>query len=983
MSRIDPNSSPGALIDRSRPLEFSFNGRSYTGFQGDTLASALLANGVHLTGRSFKYHRPRGIQGAGYEEPATFVQLAGNQDATNWPVTRVPLSEGLVASSVNCWPSPNFDVGAIVQAFARLLPAGFYYKTFMWPDWRLFEPFIRRAAGLGRAPASEPKDLRYETRFEHCDVLVVGAGPAGLMAALAAGHSGARTLLVDDDVHIGGRLHADGGIIGSQPASAWLEDVTAELEAMSNVRRLANATAWAYHEHNFVLVTERDPSPSHVFQRMRRVRARQVVIATGAIERPMVFANNDRPGVMLASAARSYVNRYAIRPGRRAVVFANNDSAWYVAFDLQAVGIIVQAVVDVRSEIASSLVETAKLRGIGIHTAAFVDEAMGSRHVRAVRIAPRDGGPKATIDCDLLCLSGGWNPAVHLFSQSRGRLRYDPERATFVPDQPRENTIAAGSANGTFGLAGCLAEGRDAGNAAAKLCGFAPAAIDPPAVADDHSYGIEAHWGDENFGSAKKAFVDIQNDVTVSDLELAAREGFGAVEHAKRYTTTGMGVDQGKTGNIIAIGLLAALNGDDPNAIGTTTFRPPYVPVEFGSIAGYRPGPQLFPYRHTPMTQWHKDRGAVMYESGARWRRPGFYPQPGDSMDDAVGREVGAVRNGLGMYDGSPLGKFVIRGPDALSLLNLVYTNAWDTLGTNMGRYGLMLTDDGLILDDGVTFKLGDGHYLMTTSTAHADHVYRMLQECLQTERPDWRVSVTPVTEQWSNATVCGPRAREFMATIDTDIDLDNDAFPFMSLREGRVAGLPARVFRVSFTGELSFEINVPARHGLELWELLMEAGRDFDITPVGSEASHVLRVEKGFLGLGHEVDGTADPYDLGLGWIVSRKKTDFIGKRALEIRRTDGEPRRELVGLLLEDPQGMVPEGSPITPGGRAERTEGFVAACVKSVVQDRIVALAMLRDGRARMGEWIAIRIKDRIVRAEVTAPVFHDPEGKRLRN
>ncbi len=982
MSRVDRGSAPGALIDRDSPLRFTFNDRTYTGYRGDTLASALLANGISLTGRSFKYHRPRGIQGAGYEEPATLVQLSGGEDATNWPVTRVPLSAGLAASSVNCWPSPDFDVGAVAQAFSRLLPAGFYYKTFMWPNWHLFEPAIRRAAGLGHAPTFEPEHLRYETRFHHCDVLVIGAGPAGLMAALAAGRSGARVLLVDDDTTIGGRLHADGDLVDGRPASDWLKDVAADLEATGTVRRLSDATAWAHHEHNFVMVTQRSPCPAHVFQRTWRVRARQVVIATGAIERPMVFANNDRPGIMLASAACCYVNRYAVRPGKSTVVFTNNDSAWHAAFDLHAAGIAVRGLVDVRPQIPASLLKRASSAGIVAHTGAVVQEALGGRHLRAVRIASRGDGRKTTIDCDLLCTSGGWNPTVHLYSQSRGRLRYDPNLAAFVPGEARQGTIPAGSANGAFGLGGCLAEGRDAGHAAAERCGFAPAAMDLPVVSDP-PYRIEAYWGVESFGSAKKAFVDIQNDVTVSDLELAVREGFGAVEHAKRYTTAGMGVDQGKTGNVNAIGLLAALNGDDPGAVGTTTFRPPYVPVEFGAVAGHRPGSLLLPYRHTPMTRWHKERGAVMYEAGARWRRPGFYPRAGETMEQAVTREAAAVRNGLGIYDGSPLGKFDIRGPDAVKLLDFVYTNDWDDLGPDRGRYGIMLSDDGLILDDGVTFKLADDHYLMTTSTANADMVYRMLEGLLQTDRPDWRVAVTPVTEHWANATVCGPKAREFMRTVGTDIDLDGDDFPFMSMRVGRVANLPARMFRVSYTGELSFEINVPAGRGLQLWESLIEAGRAFSITPIGSEANHLLRVEKGFLSPGHEVDGTADPYDLGLGWIVSGKKPDFIGKRALEIRRASGGPRRELVGLLTADPHEIVPEGSPITPGGRKEASEGFVSACVMSVARGRSVALALLRDGRARIGQTVSIRVKKDLVRAAVTKPVFYDPTGERLRS
>ena len=973
----------GGLIERTRPLDFTFDRKHNQGFEGDTLASALLANGVYLTGRSFKYHRPRGIQGSGYEEPATVVQLAGSEDATNMPVTRVALYDRLVATSINCWPSPNFDVGAVAQTVARLLPAGFYYKTFMWPHWHLFEPFIRRAAGLGRAPSSDPKALHYETRFDHCDVLVVGAGPAGLMAAQIGGRSGARVLLVDDDDRVGGRLLADGGTITGRPASDWISDIAEELDDLPNVTRLRNASAWAYHEHNFIMLTEQRPDEPHVFQRTRRIRAKQVIVATGAIERPIVFANNDRPGVMLASAARTYVNRYAVKPGVRTAVFSNNDSAWQAAVDLDAAGVTVVAIVDVRQHVADSLTEPFRSKGTEIHLGSVVKEAIGAKHVKAVRIASREGDGEKLIQCDLLCVSGGWNPAVHLFSQSRGTLRYDTTLATFVPHVPRENTLCAGSVNGKFDLAGCLSDGLQAGRAAVKACKLTPASVAAPQTVVGPGYHIEPFWGVGPAGSGTKAFVDVQNDVTVADLELAAREGFAAVEHAKRYTTAGMGVDQGKTGNVNVIGVLAGIGRSEPRAVGTTTFRPPYVPVEFGAIAGHRPGPLVLSYRHTPMTQWHQDRGAVMYEAGARWRRPGYYPLPGESFQQTVNRESAAVRHGLGIYDGTPLGKFELRGPDALALLELVYTNRWADLIEGHGRYGLMLTDDGLILDDGVSFKLGDGHYLMTTSTARADAVYRHLEEMLQVHRKHWQVNITPVTEQWANATVCGPKARDFMMAVGTSIGLTNQDFPFMCMRDGTVAGVPARVFRVSYTGELSYEINVACRYGLALWEALISAGERFGVTPIGSEANHVLRVEKGFLSLGHEVDGTADPHDLGISWLIAKNKDDFIGKRALEIRRANSRPRRELVGLLTEKRDETVPEGSPITPGGRKEKTEGFVSACVWSVVQERTVALAMLENGRARMGESIAVRLKGKVVRAEVTAPAFYDPKGEKLRS
>jgi sarcosine oxidase subunit alpha len=761
----------------------------------------------------------------------------------------------------------------------------------------------------------------------------------------------------------------------------WVATITAELDAMPDVVRLQAATAWGYREHNLVMITERQPAAVGILQRSWRLRARQVIVAAGAIERTLVFENNDRPGVMLASAAQAYVNRYAVRPGRRAVVFTNNDAAYAAASDLSSAGVEIAAIVDSRTSDAS--VASAPAGGPPVLSGHVVARVHGRGHVRGVTVRPRAGGATRDIDCDLVCVSGGWTPSVHLFSQSRGRLRYDERIAAFVPGQPMERTRCAGAANGVFDLADVLADGAKAGSEAARACGHAGASVEAPMTDAAGSYSVEPLWCVEQERPGAKSFVDIQNDVTLADIRLAVREGFGAVEHVKRYTTAGMGIDQGKTGNMNVVGILADQAGVRPDEIGTTTFRSPYVPVEFGAIGGLREGSVVLPYRHTPMTPWHKARGAVMYEAGARWRRPGYYPRPGESFSQAVERECRAVREGVGVYDGSPLGKFEIRGANALDLIEMFYTNSFASLKEGQGRYGLMLTDDGLIMDDGVTFRLEQDRYLMSTSTANADAVHARLEEFVQLERPDWQVSITPVTAQWCNATICGPRARQVLAELGTDIDLSNEAFPFMTLRGGMVAGFPARVCRVSFTGELSFEINVAGRHGAALWEAVMAAGAPFGIEPVGSEASHVLRVEKGFLSLGHEADATVDPHDLGMGWIMSRTKADFLGRRAVAIRRSAGKPRRELVGLLTDDPERMVTEGAPLTPGGRKERTEGLVTACVRSVVRDRVVALALLSDGRARIGQKAFIRQKQEIIPATVVEPCFHDPAGLRLRS
>ena len=971
----------GGRIDRGRPLRFRFNGRAYQGYEGDTLASALLAQGVRLTARSFKYHRPRGIVGAGVEEPSCFVELMGAEAAGNQPITTLRLREGLEARSVNCWPSPGFDLLSVNQFVARMLPAGFYYKTFMWPDWHLFEPHIRRAAGLAAAPQSDPRKGRYETRHGHCDVLVVGAGPAGLAAALAAGRSGARVLLADDGAEPGGSLLGRRSTLDGAPALDWVARATAELDGMANVTRLGDAVVWAYREANLLLVTERAPAAAHVVQRTWRVRAGRVVIATGAIERSLVFADNDRPGVMLASAAQTYVNRYAVRPGHSAVLFANNSSAYAAAADLRAGGVEIAAVVDSREAVPEDA--KALLPGVEVLEGHVIARARGARGVAAADVRPRTGGLPRTIACDLICMSGGWSPTVHLLSQSRGRLRFDETIAAFVPGEAAQPAVCAGAAAGCFDLAGVLADGAEKGLRAARDLGFEAKPLDLPAAESGPGYAIEALWHVPQDSPSAKAFLDIQHDVTVSDIQLAIREGFGAVEHAKRYTTAGMGIDQGKTGNINVIGTIAAQQGLPLQEVGTTTFRSPYVPVDFGALAGAREETVVLPYRHTPVTEWNKRQGAVMYEAGARWRRPGYYPLPGERFQESVNREALAVRQGVAVYDGSPLGKFEIKGRDAAKLLDLLYTNLFATLKAGNGRYGLMLSDDGLILDDGVTFKLGEHHYLMSTSTAHAEEVYRHMEHLLQVERPDWQVRITPVTSQWANATVCGPRARAVMEALGTDIDLAPEAFPFMALRDGRVAGFAARVCRVSFTGELSFEINVKSRHLAALWQRIMAVGEPFGLIPIGSEANHVLRVEKGFLSLGHEVDGTADPYDLGMGWIMSKKKDDYIGKRAVAVRRSRGAARRELVGLLTEDPERLVTEGAPLTPGGRREPSEGFVSASVWSVVQNRSVALGLLTDGRQRMGERVHVRLKDEVVPAKVVAPCFHDPDGKLLRS
>jgi sarcosine oxidase subunit alpha len=982
MSAAVHRNCEGGLIDRSQTISFQFNGKTYQGFAGDSLASALIANGVFLTARSFKYHRPRGIVGSGYEEPSSLVELVGDEESGNQPITRVQIRHGLEARSVNCWPSPDFDLMSINQLFSKLIPAAFYYKTFKWPDWRLFEPSIRRAAGLASAPQGLHHQGHYETRYAFCDLLIVGAGPAGLMAALLAARSGARVMLADDGIEPGGSLLAERCQIDQGDALDWVHKTVAELDSFDNVTRLSEATVLAYREHNLLMISERSPATENVFQRSWRVRAGQVLIATGAIERNLVFANNDRPGVMMASAIQAYVNRYAVKPGKRVVLFANNNSIYAVARDLRAAGIELVAIVDSRSRVEALPDDLQDVRVVTNHV---IEQCHGRKRVHSVTLKERSSGATSRLACDLVGISGGWNPTVHLYSQARSMLEYNSELATFVPGKAVQECQCIGSAAAIFNLDALLPDAaRKTASALAAMGKTVAPTPGLPTVNAEAPYHIEALWHVEvDARLAGSCFIDIQNDVTLADVHLAMREGFDAVEHVKRYTTAGMGIDQGKTGNLNVIGAIAVRSGCTPDEIGTTTFRSPYVPIEFGSLTGVREESVYLPYRHTPITQWNKEHGAEMYEAGARWRRPGYYPRPAESFQQTVNREALAVREGLAVYDGAPLGKFEIKGPDALLLLEMLYTNSFANLQTGMGRYGIMLSEDGIILDDGVSFKLADNHYFMSTSTGHADAVNQHMEFFLQTHRREWRAKITTVTTQWANATLCGPRAREMMQALGTDIDLSARAFPFMAMRDGTVAGFKARVCRVSFTGELSFEINVRTRDALPLWETIMEIGQQFDITPVGSESNHVLRVEKGFLSLGHEADGTTGPHDLGMDWIVAKDKTDFIGKKAIEIRLAMNPSRRELVGLLPDDPDHLIDEGAPITPGGRREASEGLITACVWSVVHNRVIALALLENGRSRMDETVYIRRKGDVVTARVTAPCFHDPAGQLLRS
>jgi len=980
----------GGAIDRGRPLRFTFDGRALTGYAGDTLASALLANGVHLVARSFKYHRPRGIVSCGAEEPSALVQLdLGARTEPNARATQVELFDGLTAASQNCWPSVRFDLGAITGAAARILPAGFYYKTFMWPGspraWLFYEHWIRRAAGMGRG-ADAPDPDRYAHRFAHCDVLVVGAGPAGLAAARAAASAGARVLLCDENAAPGGNLRGVRAAIDDGDAQAWIAGAARALVADPRVTWLARTTAFGYYDHNLVGLCERlGPADGAPRERLWHVRARHVVLATGAHERPIAYAGNDLPGTLLAGAARAYVERFAVRPGSRAIVFTNNDSAYSTALALQEAGVAVAAVVDARAAPA----QAARVQGAGIEVLAgsVVAAAHGRLHVRAVDVAPRSGGRARRIDCDLVCVSGGWSPAVHLHSQSRGTLRYDDASAAFVPDKSTQASTCAGAANGAFDLATALAQGHAAGLAAAQALGR-PAEATAPRATSAPAQAIEPLWSVPPPRKGMKSFVDWQNDVTVSDIALAAREGYVSVEHLKRYTTLGMGTDQGKTSNIIGLALLSATLDRPIPAVGTTTFRPPYTPVTLGTFAGAEAGPHLEPTRLSALHDWHVAHSARLVTAGL-WLRPHSYPRPGETPDDAANREARNVRTNVGVVDVSTLGKIEIQGRDAAEFLHRVYINRWDNLPVGRCRYGVMLRDDGLVLDDGTTSRLAPTHYLMTTTTVNAVRVMQHLEGLLQVDWPDLEVFVTSVTENWTAAALSGPRSREVLARI-VDIDVSNDAFPFLAVSECRVrtadGDVPARLFRMSYSGELAYEIHVPADRARAMWEAVLEAGAPSSIMPYGTEAMSTLRIEKGHVVVGAEADGRTTADDLGMGKLVNAAKW-CVGKPLLARAAFTTPDRWQLVGLTSVDPKVPIPRGAKLVadPDRAAPNPMlGHVTSWCWSPALEAWIALALLAGGRGRHGDtlWAVSPLASVRTRVRVGPPAFVDPDGTRLR-
>ncbi len=967
----------GGLVDRSQALDFTFDGASYQGYQGDTLASALLANGVRLLGRSFKYHRPRGLYSAGVEEMNALMSIgSGARAEPNTRATQVELYAGLTARSQNRWPSLKLDLMAVNNLFAPLFPAGFYYKTFMWPArwWRGYEKIIRQAAGLGVAPAVPDPD-RYEKKHAHCDVLVVGAGPAGLAAALGACRKNLRVILVDERAEPGGSLLFDTRKIDGQAAPQWIHGVIDELRGSPRVRILTRCTAFGYYDHNTVALAERALSSEPVRQRLWHVRAANVVLAAGAIERPLVFGNNDLPGVMLAAAVRAYCNQYGVAAGKRVLLFTNNNHAYETAFDLAAAGVAVAAVVDSRAEVPAWLRERLSELCIPLHAQSTVQVALGRRSVSGARIAQANGG-SLLVPCDVLAVSGGWAPSVHLHSQSGGKVIYDESIAAFIPGVAKQTAVSVGAAAGKFSLQTALQTGYAAGASGV------PGMAGTPACDEELPYAIAPLWTVPLQSNDKaKRFVDIQDDVTVEDIALAARENFRSVEHLKRYTTLGMGTDQGKTSNINGLAIMADLRGDPITAVGTTTFRPPYTPVTLGLFAGRETGKRFAPTRLTPMHEWHIAQGATLATTG-QWLRPKLYQHAGESYAQAWQRECRHVRAEAGLVDVSTLGKIDVKGPDAGEFLDRVYANNLASLAVGRARYGLMLREDGLVMDDGTVARLANHHYFMTTTTANAGAVMSHLEFLLATAWPDLRVRVTSVSDHFAQIALAGPSSRAVLQALLPQTDITNDALPHMGVLRTILDGVALNIFRVSYSGERAYELSIAAGYGLALWQRLLEVGAPYRLAPYGTEAMGALRIEKGHVA-GPELDGRVTAADLGMGKLASKKRA-FIGQRLLERPGLQAANRPSLVGLLPIGVDTPISAGAVLTESAKpGTETLGWVSSAVFSPSLNRHVALGFVASGRERIGQrmlaWSPLQGLE--IPVEIVAPVFFDSEGERL--
>ncbi len=980
----------GRLIDRTTPQSFTFNGRSMRGYKGDTLAAALLANNQMLIGRSFKYHRPRGVVGSGVEEPNALVNLGtASRLEPNQRATTTELFDGLTAVSQNHWPSLDFDIGVLNNYAARMLPAGFYYKTFIHPRafWKhVFEPIIRQSAGLGRAPTEVDAD-RYEQAYGFCDVLVAGGGIAGLQAALSAAKAGSSVILMEQAPNWGGRAPVDGDLIDGQSAEAWVAATVATLSAMPAVTLRLRTTVAGVYDHGYVLADERvadhTPGDGRPRQRLWRLRVGRIVAATGAIERPLAFAGNDIPGVMLASAVRDYVSNWAVSPGDRTVVVTNNDDAYRTALALKSAGLEVPVILDARATATGDLPMRARAAGIRVETGRAIASVKGGKRVTGVSICVQagEGAVLEEIACDAVAMSGGWSPVVHLYSHCGGKVIWDETLAAFVPDTSRPPINHDGRALVT--CTGAAAGVFDAGCAIAQATDVGAGVM--PLPTEKHTSGIQPVWVMPQGAGIKlrsKMWLDYQNDVKVSDVQLAAREGYESVEHTKRYTTLGMATDQGKLSNITGLAVLAnALNTTIPD-VGTTTFRPPYTPVTLGALAGEARGEIFQPLRRTPMHDIHEKSGAY-FEPVGLWRRPYCFPKAGESRVDAVTREVNNTRQTLGLLDASTLGKIVVKGPDAGSFLDMLYTGVMSTLPIGKCRYGLMCNEQGFLSDDGVVARLDADTWLCHTTSGGADRIHAWMEDWLQCEWWDWQVYTANLTEQYAQIAVVGPNARKLLQALG-GMDVSRDALPFMGWADGTLAGFAVRVYRISFSGELSYEIAVAASHGAGFWQACFEAGKAYAAMPYGTEALHVMRAEKGFIMIGDETDGTVIPQDLGLAWAISKKKLDYLGKRGQERTHLASPDRWQLVGFETLDGS-VIPDGAYVVADGSnangQRKTQGRVTSTYRSPTLNRGIAMGLLHNGPNRLGEVVEFNtVTAGTVKAKVVDPVFVDKGGEK---
>jgi len=986
-------------INRNKKISFTFNGKKYFGYKGDTLASALLANGIHLIGRSFKYHRPRGFTGSGVDEPNAHVQLYnGAKTEPNAIATTVELVEGLVATSQNCWPSVFFDLGAINNLLNKFFPAGFYYKTFMWPKnfwYKIYEPIIRKAAGLGIAPLKPDPD-RYEHKFDYCDVLVAGSGPSGLASALAAAKNGAKVILAEDKPRFGGSLLTDEVTIGNKKGKDWADETISQLKSMPNVIVKNRSQIFGYYDHNMMVMLERtkdhieNPTRFTPRQRLWYIRAKEVVVSTGSIERPLVFGNNDRPGIMLSSAAKEYMRVYGVLVGKKPIIFTNNDSAYDTAIEFKKNGVD-PLVVDIRANSESSVVQEAKNLNINIKFSHGIVNSEGYLRVKSATIGKLNSDKSGyenleNVSCDCICVSGNWTPTVHLSSQSGNKLKFDEKINAFIPSQSHQNETSIGSANGSFTLKQSLDDGFNKGyELSNKITGKNLKSTIP--TSNEKNYGQHDKFWCMPLPKNKhyKRFVDFQNDVAVSDIELAVREGFRSIEHVKRYTTLGMATDQGKTSNLNGLQLVSNIEDKIVPEVGHTTFRPPYTPVTIGAIVGREVGNHYRPTRKSPIHEWHERNNAVFVDAGL-WVRPRYYKQNNETLLEAAIREATNVRNNVGVCDVTSLGKIDIKGPDCAEFLNRIYTNAWMKLPVGKARYGVMLREDGIVFDDGTTTRISENHFHMTTTTAQAVNVLAHLEYYLQVVWPELVVNVLSTTEQWAGAALAGPNSRNLLGKLFPEIDVSNEAIPFMGYKEADLHGVPARIFRISFSGELAYEINVESGYGIFMWEKIIELGKEMNIEPYGTEALSTLRIEMGHVA-GSEIDGRVISSDLSLEGMLNKKK-DFIGKRSLN-REAFLDPNREkIVGVVPLDKKSMIPEGSHLVSDSSASLPNpklGHISASCWSVEYNNPFSLAILKDGKKKIGKklYAVSPLKNKNIAVEIVSSHYVDPKGERVRS